>query len=122
MLTIRNEQLASLRDAVNKSRRRKLARVILGQLREDVPEVMKRYSEERQQQITDNVLDAAEWLGVSAADYVLNWCYIRFLTDLPFYDMEQFKDILDHQLLHPDARARHIVLSFFSNEMQRRSR
>jgi hypothetical protein len=121
MLRIRNEQLVSLRNAAIESLRRELARIILRQLREDVPDIMKRYPEERQQRITEDVLDAADRLGVSVADYMLNWCYIRFFTDMPFYDMEQFKDILDHSLLHPDAKARHIVMSFFSNEIQRRS-
>jgi hypothetical protein len=122
MLRIRDEQLARLREAANQSERDELAGMILRRLREDAPELMKRETEERQRLIVDDVLDAARRLGVSAAEHMLNWCYIRFLTGLSFYDMEQFKDVLEHPFLHPDARARHIVLSFFSNEMQRRRR
>lgn len=120
MLTIRSDQMRSLREGLEAYQRDQTVLRIVSQLCHDVPKVMDRYAREQHLQFVRDVLDATGRFGIIDTEQLLNWSYIRFVTNIPFYEAEQFKDILQHPLLHPDAKGRHIVLAFFAIQRMQR--
>src|SRR5438128_12427768 len=85
------------------------------------PELMSGYTGEQHRRYVGEVLDASGKVGLADPEHVLNWSYIRFLTGMEFYNIAEFKDILEHPLLHPDAKGRHIVLAFFAIQRMRQT-
>jgi hypothetical protein len=114
MLTIRSEQMQLLRKEVTSYKRKQAVLRIVSQLCLEVPDVMNKYSKEQHFEIVDEVLDSALKFDIDEPEHLLNWSYIRFLSNIPFYNMDAFKEVLEHPLLHPYAKARHVILAFFA--------
>jgi hypothetical protein len=112
--SIRPDQLATLRKELDRRYREEAIREINSNLRDNAPDIMNRYAEAQQHDYTGDVLDAAWELGITSPEYLLNWSFIRFATNLPFHRMPEFEHLLRHPLLHPEAKGRHIVLAFSS--------
>lgn len=91
----------------------KKTREIEGKMRSAIPTVTEDYGEELTNDISEAVY-AAERYGIDDPDQVYDWCVVRIVSKQPFYDLNQFKDILDHPFFSPYAKARHIILSFFA--------
>ncbi len=119
MLKISPDQMQSLGRDLERRRRDQSTSEIVSHLCKNAPDVMSRYTGEQHRQYVGEVLDASEKAGLTDPEQVLNWSYIRFLTGMAFYNMGEFKDILEHPLLHPDAKGRHIVLAFFAIQRMR---
>ena len=114
MLHISSEQLQILgRDLTLRLKSQSVTQIV-SHLCSNAPELMSRYGQETHHLRVEEVVDVCQRLGINEPRHVLNWSYIRLLTGLEFYYMEEFKDILNHPFLHPEAKGRHIVLSFFT--------
>lgn len=114
MWQIRPEQVEKLREALQQRLREQSIADISSHLCEKAPEIMRRYTGEQQKLLIAEVIDAAGKLDIIDPDQVLNWSYIRVVINMPFYEMEQFKEILEHPFLHPYSKGRHIIMSFFA--------
>ena len=114
MWQIRPEQMQVLRQTLEQRLREQSIADISSHLREKAPDVVDRYTVEQQRLFIGEVVDVTGELDIVDPDQVLNWSYIRFLINMPFYKMEQFKDILDHPFLHSYSKGRHIVMAFFA--------
>jgi len=119
MLKISRDQMQTLARDLERRRRDQSTSEIVSQLCKQAPELMRRYTDEQHRRYVGEVLDACNRLGLTDPEQVLNWSYVRFLTGMEFYNMEEFRDILEHPLLHPDAKGRHIVLAFFAVQRMR---
>jgi hypothetical protein len=113
MWQITPAQMQKLRDAIQQRLRAETIENICSHLCQKAPEILAGYTWAQQRLIIGEVVDTAREFGIVDPDHVLNWSYIRFLINIAFYKMAEFKDILDHPYLHPYSKGRHIVLAFF---------
>jgi len=82
-------------------------------MRKEQPTLTISYGEQLHADITEAVW-AAERLGVTDQDQIYDWCVVRIASRQPFYSMHEFADVFDHPFLPPFAKARHIIMAFFS--------
>lgn len=113
MLTIRREQMDALaRDVVQRYVAATTEAVEL-RMRKEQPALTVSYGDSLHVDIAEAVW-AAERLGVEDQDQIYDWCVVRIASRQPFYSMHEFSDVLDHPFLTPFAKARHIIMAFFS--------
>lgn len=120
MLKLPQQHFAVLRDAFAGKRLDQAVSSICERLRREAPEVMRVYAEPQQAQSVREVIDACDRLRIDDPELVLNWCFIRFLSNVKFHALDQFRDILDHPFLHPNAKGRHVVLAYFAIQRMQR--
>lgn len=113
MLKISAEQLESMRVAMRDLHVKEKTREIEDEMRSKLPEVTENYGEKLTNDISE-ALYAAERHEIDDPYQLYDWCVIRIVSKQPFYDMNEFADILDHPFFSPYAKARHIILSFFA--------
>jgi hypothetical protein len=114
VLKIRTAQIQALRERIQERNRDQLVSDISLYLQQSAPKIMNQYTRQQHRELIIEVLTATEKLGIFDPEHLLNWSYIRFLTNKAFYRMNEFKDILDHPFLHGYGKGRHIVLAFFA--------
>ncbi len=114
MLTISKNQMYALTEDFRRRRREDRIDSLIERIRQQAPDALKSYTGEQARQYAGEAYDAAAKVGVTNLEYILNWAYIRLLTGTDFYNSPSFTDVLEHPFLHPDAKGRHIVLSFFA--------
>ena len=123
MLKISAEQIAALGWDWRERLREERVADVAAQLRAKGGEVVKDLSTEQLRGTVGDVLDAGQRFGVTQPEQLLNWAYIRLALGEKFWEMPEFKDVLEHPYLHGDAKGRHIVLSFFAvNKMLARAK
>lgn len=121
MLKIRADQLNAFRQSMLKRYVAEVASEIKTKMCSRLPEVTDAYGEPLGNDIAEAVR-AAERYGIEDSDQIYDWCVVRIVAKQPFYDMEQFVDILDHPFLAPYSKARHVILSFFAILAMQRKR
>ncbi|MFY0574228.1 hypothetical protein ACN28S_07605 [Cystobacter fuscus] len=114
MLKVRASQRAAMSSAMDARRARELADAIHPELRAHAPDVMKVYAEDRAYGTVLDTITQCYARGIRDEDQILNLCYIRFIINADVFTNESFAYILNNGLLHPYAKARHLILSFFA--------
>lgn len=116
MLKVSAAQLESLRSSAVRQQRQSEVRWIIEQIGEASPTLRSKAGSKESDVVAkiEDVLAVMDRIKATEPEHRLNWCYIRLLTDVKFYDLDSFRYIVDHPLLHPDAKARHVTLSYFA--------
>jgi hypothetical protein len=114
MLKLQARQLGALRERVSGERRRAAVAAILTRLDQAAPQLMAGYDPAAREAVVLDALEASERIGFEDPDTVLNWAYIRFLSNVRFHAHDGFRAVLEHPFLHPEAKGRHIVFAYFA--------
>jgi hypothetical protein len=114
MLTISANQRAMLSREVDARRARALADTIFRELCVQAAGTLKAYDKKKAHSIILDVINKCYARNIGNEDQILNICYIRFIINADVFTDAAFSYILDNNLLHPYAKARHLILSFFA--------
>lgn len=114
MLKVSAGQRAVLSQAMDARRAQAVAGSIHAELRAQAPDVMKAYTEEQSSSAALDTVTRCYAHGIRDEDQLLNLCYIRCIINADVFTHESFKYMLDNSLMHPYAKARHLILSFFA--------
>lgn len=114
MLTVSANQRAVLASAMDARRAHALAGTIHAELRAQAPDVMKAYTEEQSSAAVLDTVTKCYAHGIRDEHQLLNLCYIRCIINADVFTNEAFAYILNNSLMHPYAKARHLILSFFA--------
>jgi hypothetical protein len=119
-MKIRYEQLEILRQQANERYLAKISAEIEEKMQLRIPKAIRDYEQKQLQFDIRDALVVAENYGIDDPDQLFDWCVIRIVSKQRFYQMDEFKDILEHRFLTPFAKARHLILIFFTIlDMQR---
>lgn len=113
MLILRPEQRLALLNDLRARRNNELAKMICDELLSQANEIIKNYDPDKIEQVVFEVIDQCHSRDIVHADQILNLCYIRFITNADVFSMDAFSDLLNDDLMHPYAKARHLIMSFF---------
>lgn len=114
MLKIRAGQMHAMRAALGAARQSRHVQDVLHELLACRPELRQVHAEDDLRRMVEDALDGARAIGLQDPQTLLDWCYVRVLTNTSFFRAEAFRDILDHPFLHPEAKGRHLVMAFFA--------
>ena len=114
MLKVSPDQRAVLSQEMDAKRILRLADTIHSALRTQAPDVMAPYSEEESSIAVLDTLTKCDAHGIRNEDQLLNLCYIRFIINADVFTNDSFSYILNNGFMHPYAKARHLILSFFA--------
>ena len=114
MLKVSASQRAAMSSAMDARRARELTDAIHSELRAQRPDVMKAYAEDVAHGTILDTITQCYARGIRDEDQVLNLCYVRFIINADVFKHESFAYILNNGLMHPYAKARHLILSFFA--------
>ncbi len=113
-MKISSHQLKLLAEANNKRYLIKTAKEIEKKMDIRIPYITKHYDQKNLLIDIHNAVIAANLYDIDDQEQLYDWCVIRIVSKMEFYNMDEFKYILDHNLLVPFAKARHIILIFFT--------
>lgn len=114
MLTVSPSQRALLSTAMDARRAKALADTLHAELRERAPEVMRVHDEETSHGAVLDTITKCFAYDIRDEEQLLNLCYIRCIINADVFTHESFAYILNNGLMHPYAKARHLILSFFA--------
>jgi hypothetical protein len=122
MLIISASQRAMMSKELNARRARALADAIYPELCAKAKDVLKAYNPQEAQGLILDTVNKCRTRDICDEEQILNICYIRFIIDTDLFSNKAFLYILDNGLMHPYAKARHLILSFFAiNAMRGRA-
>lgn len=114
MLTLRPDQLTAIADEIATQQNKTLAEAIYLELCSQASDLMKAYDKSASVGIILETIHQCRSFGIIDDDQILNICLIRFSTDADILAMDAFSYVLKNDLMHPYAKARHMILSFFA--------
>ncbi|MCF6256793.1 MAG: hypothetical protein L3J98_10040 [Gammaproteobacteria bacterium] len=121
VLTIRDDQLKVFNELANKKYLSTASMEIEDKMRSRIPDIIQTLDQEQLQVDINEAVTVADQYGISDPEQLYDWCVIRIVCGQKFYQMEEFKDILEHRFLTPFAKARHLITIFFTiHDMQRK--
>ena len=114
MLIIQKDQRELLLCDLRGRQAGELAQTIKHELRSQAPDILQSYDEGQIDTTIPEVINRCWAKDIVDEDQILNLCYIRFNTNVDIFSNPAFSYILDEPLMHPYAKGRHLVLSFYS--------
>lgn len=114
MLKITKKQWETLGRATYDRYIAKTSSEIEEKMRLRIPDTLKNYNQEQLSPDIKEALTAADQYCIEDKEQLYDWCVIRIVSGQKFYQMNEFKDILEHRFLTSFAKARHLILIFFT--------
>ncbi|MCP3137835.1 hypothetical protein [Pyxidicoccus xibeiensis] len=114
MLTLSPSQRAMMASQMEARRAMKLADTLQPELRAQAPDLMSAYDKDQAHGTLLDTISKCYAQGIHDEDQILNICYIRFIINADVFTNQSFAYILNNRLMHPYAKARHLILSFFA--------
>lgn len=114
MLIIRNEQLKKLNRLAYERYFDRVSKEIEEKMYSRIPGHIKNIDKNKLDIKINESIRAADKYEIDDPEQLYDWCVIRIVTGQKFYQMDEFKYILEHRFLTPFAKTRHLIMIFFT--------
>lgn len=115
-MIIKKDQLLALRAATTDARINEAALYIHDKLQEVAPQVLEAQTKEAALQIIKDVIEAARKYDITDIAMLAQWCFVRFATQVAFYNERPFQYFLNEPLIHPERKGIAIVEAFILSQ------